>query len=180
MYISGDIERSLALFSEIYNKDPHFLNNAFMLGKTHFFGRNPGEAERIWKTVLEENPEHIDTVKWLSRLYLQKGQADKAELILTRALSISSEDPFLLLLLAQTRRQQKDLETAIELYNKTQMYREHFAQAYLDKAEIYMAFGLPHLAQDELEAALLLLGPHSSLYNAVKTILENITQEVKP
>jgi len=177
LYIKGNLDQALPKFKAINNKAPRFSSNSFMLGKLHFFNKNYKEAEEIWAETLKRNPDHLDTIKWLSRLYLIRDKAGKAESLVTGALGNSSEDPELLILMGKIKRAQSKLSAAIEFYIKAQAFEEKIAEAHIDLAEIYREFGLDQKAEQELEKAVYLLGEESSLSRSIGFVLETIKME---
>jgi tetratricopeptide (TPR) repeat protein len=184
LYCEQRLDEALKLFLENHRSAPRFSANSFLIGKIYYFRNNHEQAERYWQHTLQFAPHHLDTCKWLARLYLQQGRIEEAQALIAAALSISSEDPELLILMAKVKRRRQDLSGAIELYLKSQSFSERLSEASIDLAEIYCAFGLKDRAEKELQRALVLLGPDSSLSAAIVSALEqldgNKTQEASP
>jgi tetratricopeptide (TPR) repeat protein len=155
---------------------PDFCANSLLLGKIYFFSGDVDQAERYWLHTLEVNTHHLDTRKWLARLYLQQQRSGEAQGVLNRALAISSEDPELLILLAKARRQQQDYAGAIELYLKSQAFGERLSEASIDLAEIYYSFGLTDKAEQQLNRALAVLGEDASISPSLSAALEQLQQ----
>ena len=175
-YSEQRLDAALDLLLENHEQAPDFSQNSFLLGKVFYFKSDFPQAEHYWKYTLKINPCHLDTRKWLARLFLDQERTEEAGSILEDALSVSSEDPELLILMAKVKRQQEDLSGAIELYQKSQAYTERLSEASIGLAEIYYGFGLKDRAELELKKALVLLGDDSSISLAVAAILEQIEQ----
>jgi tetratricopeptide (TPR) repeat protein len=175
-YSEQRLDAALDILLENHEQAPDFSPNSFLLGKIYYFKSDFPQAEYYWKYTMKINPCHLDTRKWLARLFLQQERAEEAGSILTDALSVSSEDPELLILMAKVKRKQEDLSGAIELYQKSQAFTERLSEASIGLAEIYYDFGLKDRAALELKKALALLGEDSSVYLSVAAILEQIEQ----
>ena len=52
-YIKGEMEKSLAVLSEIENHNPEFTQALFLSGKIHFLQDNFQAAEEKWKTAVK-------------------------------------------------------------------------------------------------------------------------------
>ena len=183
-YTEQHLEEALSLLLENHRDAPEFCANSCLIGKIYYFRADLTEAERFWRHTLKVNPHHLDTRKWLARLYLQQQRIDEAEGVLAEAMTISSEDPELLMLMAKVKRRNQDLAGAIELYLKSQAFSERLSEASIDLAEIYYSFGLTDRAQEELKRALVLAGENSSISQSLSAALEqleyNISREVEP
>jgi tetratricopeptide (TPR) repeat protein len=176
-YSQQRLEEALTLLLENHRSTPGFCANSFLIGKIYFFNGEFEEAERFWCHTLEVNPHHLDTRKWLARLYLRQQRLEEARCLLTDALAESSEDPELLLLMAKVKRRQQDLAGAIELYLKSQAFGERLSEASMDLAEIYLSFGMTDRAEEELRKAMVLLGGDSSLAPSVAAALEQLGRD---
>jgi len=183
-YAEQRLDDALTLLLENHRAAPEFCANSFLIGKIYYFSSDFAQAERYWRHTLTVNPHHVDTCKWLARLYLQQGRIDEAQGVLTEGLAVSSEDPELLILMAKVKRRHQDLAGAIELYLKSQAFGERLSEASIDLAEIYYSFGLTDRAEEELQKALVLLGENSSLSPslsaALKQLEQNKSQEAAP
>ncbi len=179
LYSQQRFEQALEVLLENQRIAPRFAANAFLIGKIYFFTDDLSKAQHTWEKNLVANPNHIDTRKWLARLYLYQESPDKAEAILAEALTMSSEDAELLILMGRANRQQEDLSAAIECYIKAQAFTERLAEASIELAEIYYGFGLRERAAGELQKALDLLGEQSSISHSVSTTLRHL-REAEP
>ncbi len=183
-YSEQRLDEALILLLENYRSTPEFCANSFLIGKIYYFDSDSDQAEQYWRHTLTINPHHLDTRKWLARLYLQQERIDEAEVVLTDGLAVSSEDPELLILMAKVKRKHQDLAGAIELYLKSQAFSERLCEASIDLAEIYYSFGLTDRAEEELQKALVLLGESSSISPSLSAALEQLkqtgSQEVSP
>jgi tetratricopeptide (TPR) repeat protein len=175
-YSEQRLEPALSLLLENHEQAPGFTANSFLIGKIYYFKNEHGQAEAYWRHTLETNTYHLDTRKWLARLFLEQERLQEAEAVLLDALSVSSEDPELLILLAKAKRRQGDLAGAIELYQKSQAFGERLSEASIDLAEIYYGFGLPERARQELERALGVLGESSALSPSLAAVLDQFEQ----
>jgi tetratricopeptide (TPR) repeat protein len=162
-YSEQRFEGALKLLLDNHNSAPAFSANSFLIGKIYYFDSEYEQAERYWLHTLQLNPHHLDTRKWLARLYLQQDRVSEAQKILVVALENSSEDPGLLILMAKVKHRQQDLAAAIELYKKSQAFGERLSEASLDLAKIYSGFGLKDKAEQEMQRAFALLGQGSGI-----------------
>jgi tetratricopeptide (TPR) repeat protein len=175
-YAEQKLDDALTLLLENHRSAPEFCANSFLIGKIYYFNSDLAQAERYWRHTLTTNPHHLDTRKWLARLYLQQERIEEAQGVLNDGLAISSEDPELLILMAKVKRRHQDLAGAIELYLKSQAFSERLCEASIDLAEIYYSFGLTDRAEEELKKALVLLGESSSIYPSLSAALEQLEQ----
>jgi tetratricopeptide (TPR) repeat protein len=183
-YSEQRLDDALNLLLKNHRSAPEFSANSFLIGKIYYFNDDLEQAERYWRYTVTVNPHHLDTRKWMARMYLQQDRIEEAEQVLTPGLSISSEDPELLILMGKVKRRNQDLSGAIELYLKSQAFGERLSEASIDLAEIYYSFGLSDRAEEELKKALILLGEDSgmtsSLYAASERLDQNESGEVQP
>ena len=180
-YYSRDrLTEALDLLLQNHRIAPHFSANSFLIGKIYLFQGEYAQAEQYWNDTLRQNPHHLDTRKWLARMYLQQQRVSEAGTVLEEALRLSSEDPELLILMAKVKREQDDLAAAIELYQRAQAFCERLCEASLDLAEIYFAFGLIERAEDQLNRAAALLGADSSLTVSIQSALNYLEQSITP
>jgi len=177
LYSEERLGEALEILLENQRTDPAFSENSYLIGKIHFFSGDYVEARETWESTLKRNPHHLDTCKWLVRLHLLEGRAPAAERLVVRALADSAEDPELLILLGKSRRAQNDLAGAIECYRKAQVLSERLAEASLELAELYRAFGMSERAAEELERAACLLPEQSGLSQAVEAAAGHLQQE---
>jgi tetratricopeptide (TPR) repeat protein len=175
-YAEQRLDDALTLLLENHRSAPEFCANSFLIGKIYYFNSDLAQAERYWRHTLTTNPHHLDTRKWLARLYLQQERIEEAQGVLNDGLAISSEDPELLILMAKVKRRHQDLAGAIELYLKSQAFSERLCEASIDLAEIYYSFGLTDRAEEELKKALVLLGESSSISPSLSAALEQLEQ----
>lgn len=175
-YTEQRFEQALTLLLENHRTAPDFCANSFLIGKICYFNGDLAEAERYWRHTLEVNRHHLDTRKWLARLYLQEERIEEAQSVIAEGLAVSSEDAELLILMAKVKRLQQDLAGAIQLYLKAQAFTERLSEASIDLAEIYCSFGLTERAEEELKRALVLLGENSSISPSVSAALEQLEE----
>jgi tetratricopeptide (TPR) repeat protein len=179
-YSEQKLDDALYLLLENHRSAPEFSANSFLIAKICYFNNDPVQAEHYWQHTLKFNPHHVDTRKWLARLFLQQERIEEAEDVLKPALAISSEDPELLILMGKVKRRNQDLAGAIELYLKSQAFRERLSEASIDLAEIYNHFGLTDRAIGELEKALILVGEQSSIFPSLSAALEQLEGNKSP
>lgn len=172
-YIDGDIEKARELFLLLKDRAPGFIQALFMLGKCYFFGKEYAKAEEEWKSILQYNPQHLDSRKWLSRLLLMEGRGEEAEIILNESLHYTTEDPQIFLLLGKVKKAKREYSEAIEYYNKASLLISNLVEVYIDLAEIYREFGLREKTDYELSRALSLLDRDSPLYAPLLSLLRN-------
>jgi tetratricopeptide (TPR) repeat protein len=176
-YLKGNSDDALRVFLEIREKNPDFLNNTFMIGKIYFLQEDYENAEEAFSCILRSNSYHIDARKYLARILINQFRFDKAEEQISQAMEISSEDPDLIILLADIKKQSEDFASAIELYKKAAIYEIRFAFARIELAEIYRSAGLADKTKAELEKALNMLEKDSMYFKPVNNILEGLKNE---
>ncbi len=179
MYIQGDMDNALSIFLNIQENDPNFVNNSFMIGRIYFSKEDYENAETAFTNLLEINPYHIDSRKYLARIYFNQYKLSEAEEQINLSLEISSEDPDLILILADIKKRQEDFASAIEYYKKASVFETNFAVARVELAEIYRGVGLYDKTKIELERALNILDKDSIYYNPVSAILEGLINETE-
>jgi tetratricopeptide (TPR) repeat protein len=154
-----------------------FAPAAFLRGKILFLTGEVSDAERTWTGLLEDRPCHGEARKWLARLFLNDGRSGEAERLAAEALADDPEDPELLILTGKARLLQGDTAGAVEYFSKAKTCFERLAEAPLELADIYRSFGLRARAEAELDLALLMLGPESSLYRSVLNLRRTLSEE---
>lgn len=151
LYHEGRTSEAFDVFESVIQADPSFIPAVFAAGKAAFINASYTEAESLFLQVLELEPRHIDTRKWLSRLLIISGRAAEAETYIKAALEISAEDPELLMLLGQAKQKSGDIEAALSLYRWAEALTERFAELSVCLAGLYTAHGLYAEARSELE-----------------------------
>ncbi len=174
LYIKGETEKSLAILSEIEKQAPAFTQALFLSGKIYFMQGNFAEAREKWEKILKKKPYHVNTGKWLIRIYILEERHDIAEDLLLKLLEISPEDPDLLFLGGRLKKDEGKYLEAIEYYKKGFLFEERLIEAHLDMAEIYGMFGIREKAVAHLEKAASTGGEKHELYRPVKSLLKTM------
>ncbi|MFQ3620782.1 MAG: tetratricopeptide repeat protein [Spirochaetales bacterium] len=178
-YIRQDLDATIRILGPKLTQVVHFPPAALLLGKAYFFLSRAQEAEEAWTGSLKNYPDHLETQKWLIRLYLEQGREKEAEELCKKALFLDSENPELLLLYGKIRLLQKDILGALEAFEKAKATWIKLVEVPLELAAVYRRFGLAQRCQTELELALSILGPNHSLYPSIRFNLENLKKQLQ-
>ncbi len=152
-YLENDLDHARELLEELYLVDPTFVPAATLLGRVAYFQREPGRVTEVLEEVLLREPNHIDAAKWLARGYLALDEVDAAEQTVRHARELSSEDPELLILLAQSALAAGKLDRALAATEQALAFRTALAEAALQIAMIYRSAGVSELGAHYLQAA---------------------------
>jgi len=170
LYHEGRASEAFDVFESVHRADPSFIPAIFAAGKAAFINASYTEAESLFLEVLELEPRHIDTQKWLSRLLIISGRTAEAETYLKAALEISAEDPELLMLLGQAKQKSGDIEAALSLYRWAEALTERFAELSVCLAGLYTAHGLYAEARSELERTHPFIAEGDPLFDEIRRL----------
>ena len=152
-YLEHDLEHARELLEELYALNPGFVPAATLLGRVSFFQQDGQRAIEVLESVLRREPNHIDAAKWLARGYLALDNLEAAERTIREAREVSSEDPELLLLLAQSALATGRFDRAVAATDQALAFRAALAEAALQIAIIYRSAGVTELGNKYLKAA---------------------------
>jgi tetratricopeptide (TPR) repeat protein len=149
----GDSSAALLQAEDAASRSPHFAAAIFLAGKIRFFAGERLKAEAAWRRALAAAPAHLDSRKWLARLYFLEGRLEQAEALAAEGLSLSAEDPDLLILMGRLKRTRGDASAALEYLTRARDLSDRCAEAGLELADLYRGFGLSSRARMELMRA---------------------------
>ncbi len=152
-YLEHDLDHARELLEEVHRLDRAFLPAATLLGRVAYFQQDYARATELLSRVLEDEPHHMDAAKWLVRGYLQSGEVEAAEEVVRTMREVSSEDPELLLLLAQTSFAAGRVDRAIAATEQALAFRTALAEAALQLAIVYRSAGVPEIGTRYLQTA---------------------------
>jgi tetratricopeptide (TPR) repeat protein len=157
----GDITKAVEAYDEALKIDPTLIEARRHL--TALSGR--GRQEELLQS-LKEDPENTEIYTELGYHYFSRGLYDKAQEILSQALSRKICDPAVLNLMAWVLYEQGDLDGARTMFDQTLMHEKSFATAHFGRGLI--AFRLNRLPEAEADFRRVLeLNPHlnTAIYN---------------
>jgi tetratricopeptide (TPR) repeat protein len=177
LYIKGNTSEALLLLKNMEKKDPCFLPALFLSGKIHYMNKNLKKAEDKWKKVLNINPHHIQTGKWLCSMYMIEKKYKEAEKLLFLMFENSANDPELLILAGRLRKNEGKYLEALEYYNKAFLFEDKIIEAHLDTSEIYTLFGIREKSLIHLKKAASVGGDNHELYKPINSIINKTSAE---
>lgn len=110
-------------------------------------------AERLYRGLLQQSPDHADAWHLLGVLASQQGQLQTAHEHISRALRLTGDHPLLLYNLANVLRDQGDLAAAIDRYRRVAAMKPRFVPAQLALADCLERQAQPLEALQVLEHA---------------------------
>ena len=118
------------------------------------------------------------TLSSLAQEYISAGDNEKAEEVLTNAISINADSPNAYFLLGNLEIDQKEYEKAKEYYLQTIGKSPQFHQAHYNLALTYLQQGEVDKAKEQVDAALE-IAPSESSYRELRTEIDNWLKENK-
>jgi Flp pilus assembly protein TadD len=116
-------------------------------------GRLP-QAERLFRQVLQEQPQHPEALRLLGVLLVQRGAQDQGQALLEAAATLSPDDPAAVLGLGLAHCQRGALDEAEVCFRRALDLDPHSAEAHNNLADILVARGETAAARELLERAL--------------------------
>ncbi|MBN2049760.1 MAG: tetratricopeptide repeat protein [Spirochaetales bacterium] len=171
-YEEGNLSSAVYLAETLCNGNAGFFQARLLLARAYFFNDRYPEAEDQLRAVLKSEPACTDAHLWLLRTLVQEGRLEDAKNYGKGLLSLSSEDPRILGLLAGIARTQGDIQRALEYYKRALLFEEELALQRIELAKLYMQFFHPEEAAEHLKRSLVLLSPESPLYPTVLELSE--------
>ncbi|HTS11707.1 MAG TPA: tetratricopeptide repeat protein [Candidatus Limnocylindrales bacterium] len=112
-----NLDKAIEQFQAIMKLQPSDSYSALWLARLYRFENEHGEAEKILRQVLHQEPDNGQALEQLSQLLIDEGRADEAVSLLSQAAADSS-NPDLYDLLGDAYSQQKDYAKAEDSYRK--------------------------------------------------------------
>lgn len=128
------------------------INIAYRKADMHFAKGEHEEAEKVFIKVLALDDGHMDANLKLGLVYLQKGEAAKAEFFFNKLLEIK-KDPIFLSNLALALYQQKRLQEAAEAYEQAIGLDPRRESRFVSLAHVYRELGDDQKSLENMERA---------------------------
>lgn len=113
---SGDTEGALTSAADALAEDPQDRRRRYLMAATQAAVGQLEEAEKAYRTILEEDPAHSNVWLQLFRVVSAQGDRDRAEAVLAEGLEANANAPDLLWARAGLLEKAGDIEGAIEVY----------------------------------------------------------------
>jgi tetratricopeptide (TPR) repeat protein len=108
--------QAIWILEELCTKDPDNIRYAYLLAFACFRNEQDSDCETRLKSILLSNPEHAESLRLLSRLYLRQKKPASAIPVLKQYIRIQPGDPSTLEDLFHCHSQSKDYEKAYACY----------------------------------------------------------------
>jgi len=177
LYFNDSLEESLDIFTVLYDEIPSFRENAERYARALQYTGRPEEAAAVREVILEDGFYYIDTVKALSRYYIESERFGEAAAMLEAALTYSSEDPTLLFLLARTHARQDEFDRALSLLSGAEAIMERQVEIPLETASLYQRYGFYEKAVSSITRCIAFVGEESPLLPALMRLMDNLEKE---
>ncbi len=166
-YQSGDVGGAIALFDENRAEGALSTQGMLLFGQIMFLEGRLSEAEELLMELIRIERSNVDGRKWLTRVYLQQGDADAALLTIREASEMSSGDPEVMMLAGLSYQAGNELSFAVELLSQALVRIESLAEIPLEAARLYHRLGDSEEAVEALRRARAMLSDESGLRVAI-------------
>ena len=139
---------------EAIARDDGFLDAYNTLGVVYHRHGNLGEAERVYRALLERKPDNATAISNLAAVLTTAGQPQAAQAQLRKLQSIEPYPPFHFLDQAELALKRGDFRTAISLFNKELARDPYYHAAHFGLASAYYQLGDFASAGEHLATAL--------------------------
>lgn len=95
------------------------------LGKVFYHEENYEQAEEIFKSVIENNKMIIEAYDWLAKTLIEKGESEKAQSVLQKAVEISPKSALRQNMLGKVSLQNNDLEVSEKAFKASISYGKY-------------------------------------------------------
>ena len=112
------------------------------------------QAERLYREILREQPEHADALHLLGVVALQAGQPQAAVDLISRSLQVQPQQPVAHLNLGVAEQQLSRLDTALDCFERALQLVPEYPDALNNRADVLLALGRPEEALGSLQRAL--------------------------
>lgn len=167
--MEGELENAISLLDQLHNDYPRFNEASQFYGRVLFYSEHYEQAILCLENSIQYSV-NIDSSKLLARSYLRQKEAEKAEIILNKALKYSAEDPELLFLRARCRTALNDPEEALALLTAASSLMERQIEIPLELAALYMRYGLKSEAAAIVDRYLNVLDAEHPLKESMKRL----------
>ncbi|MDF1536253.1 MAG: tetratricopeptide repeat protein [bacterium] len=115
---SGNIESAIPHLARAIELNPSFLKAVEEMGNQLEQDKGPGEAEKLYRSYLELDPEAIVVREYLARLLIRTERYSDARIELELVLGAQKENHGATLLMGMVEYQEGNNERALELFNQ--------------------------------------------------------------
>ncbi len=150
------------------------FENEIHLAQEKHKSDKPGEAEKIYRSILKRDPNHVEAARLLAGLAAENKQYRDAEVFLRHAATVSPDYGRLWIDLANVLREQEKLEEALECASRILELAPEKAESHMLIASVFGAMGQHEDAIHSLQKALDIspnrAGAMSSMAHHLKTV----------
>lgn len=132
---------------ELTEQDIIKRKSAFMEGNKEKILGNPEKAEANFKKVLEIDPNHAPSMYELARLYLRKGRAEDAILLMEDAIGLDPRNIWYQLFMAELYKNTRQFEKVVGVF-------ESLLEYYPEKINYYYDLALSHIILGDYKKAI--------------------------
>lgn len=150
----GQLDDAYWWAREAISHDSGLLEAYNTLGVVYRRHGNPGEAERVYRRLLEREPENPTVTSNLAAVLRTAGQLEAAQALLQKLHRIEPYPPFHFLDQAQVALKRGDFRTAIGLFNQELARDPSYHAAHFGLAVAYFQLGDFASAREHLTAAM--------------------------
>ncbi|MDR1893341.1 MAG: tetratricopeptide repeat protein [Spirochaetales bacterium] len=179
-YVGKNYSEALLLAGQALNRNPGFIQAAFLRGKALFFSDRLGEAQKEFERLASRRPQYTEARIWNIRCLILLGSYDEARRLLEAEIAFNSEDWQTYYLYALLSEKTDDYEQRLYMNRRAEAALTAAAKVFLDQALIFSVLGLPGRTAEYLEKAKTLAGDNASLAEMEEAFYSFInTQEEK-
>ena len=155
------------------------LTEVYIKAVVHQRKGNLEVAENLYRKILEQLPNHINTQNNLGGLYLQRGELEKAMHCLQSVLQIEPNNVNANSNLGVVFTRLIEYQKAINCHKKTLQVEPDNADAYNNLGINYKQLGETDLAKSHFYKAIEINPNHANAYNNVVTLLKSLGEDKK-
>jgi tetratricopeptide (TPR) repeat protein len=163
----------------MFNNDNLDLNKLLILAKQNHQKNNFEEAFKIYKKILDTDPNHFETTYFLAILNTQIKKYEQAKELLEKAILIKPEMPELYNSLGLIHRNIGNFEQSLKSFKKAIQILPEFAVAYNNMAIVYRDLDNVKEAEKNLLYSIKIDPNNSDPYNNLGLIYRDSNQENK-
>lgn len=167
-FVQGDAALARTILTPLITANDQNIQTAILAGRIDLIvGETDSAIEHLERARAME-PASSDAAWWLAQSLMLQSRYTDARGVVVDALVTATDDPRLILLLADIESQLGNTDRAIELYERALSFSEQLAPAAIRLGEFYRSAGLDERARDAYERALVLLPEDSALLRVIR------------
>lgn len=167
-FVQGDATLARTILTPLLTSSDRNIQTAILAGRIDLIDGQLESAVGHLQRALELEPAASDAAWWLAQALMLQGRYADARGVVIEALVTATDDPRLVLALADIESQLGNTDRAIELYERVLSFSEQLAPAAIRLGEFYRRAGLDERARGSYERALVLLPEDSGLIRVVR------------